>query len=155
MQLQVVYIKFDDASWELEGINEPGVYPIRPMSRPWYLDKKRQKSVLKAMRTQLPLTPAYAMTAHASQGKTLVAVLIDLNVDTRVDATFGVVAASRVRNRYWVLILRPFPLWLFNREAAEGPVCLMRQLRKETINWEDFRDARAPQGLCAQCESLV
>ena len=104
----VVYVKFPGATWKLNGIDEPGVYPIQPVRREWYLDKNRKPKVLKVIRRQLPLTPAFAMTAHASQGKTLRAVLLDLNVDKRVDTTFGTVAASRVCDREDVLILRPF-----------------------------------------------
>ena len=112
----VVYVKFDNSDhWTLEGVPEAGVHPMYPVKRPWYLGAKRQRKVLKITRTQLPLTPTYAMTAHASQGKTLAAVLLDLNVDKRVDGTFGTVAASRVRHREDVLILRPFPRWLFCR----------------------------------------
>jgi len=28
----VVYVKFDKAVWQLDGIDEPGVYPIRPVT---------------------------------------------------------------------------------------------------------------------------
>lgn len=73
---KVVYVKFDEATWQLDGIDEPGVYPIHPITKPWYLDKSRQPAVLLIRRTQIPLTPAYAMTAHSSQGKTLSAVLL-------------------------------------------------------------------------------
>ena len=101
----VVYLKFEGAKWQLEGVSEPGVYPIVARTADWWLDKGRKVKVLKVKRTQLPLTPAYAMTAHASQGKTLVAVLLDLNVDKKMDPTIGPVAATRVRSRHDVLIL--------------------------------------------------
>ena len=26
----VVYVKFDDATWQLDGVGEPGIYPIAP-----------------------------------------------------------------------------------------------------------------------------
>ena len=146
---RVVYVKFQDAAhWSLEGIEEPGVYPIHPVKRQWYLDANREKKVLKVTRTQLPLTPAYAMTAHASQGKTLSAVLLDLNVDKRVDGTFGTVAASRVRHREDVLILRPFPRWLFCRGAADGPTLLLQILRGEQVDWEGYKEARFPSAQC-------
>eukprot|EP00434_Breviolum_minutum_P042312 symbB.v1.2.037656.t1/scaffold5622.1/size25200/1 len=93
----VVYVKFEKVGWQLDGIDEPGVYPIRPVTEDWYLDARRTPSVLKIKRRQVPLSPAYAMTAHSSQGKTLAAVLLDLNVDKKVDTTFGTVAASRVQ----------------------------------------------------------
>ena len=154
----VVYVKFPGALWKLNGIDEPGVYPIQPARREWYLDKNRKPKVLKVIRRQLPLTPAFAMTAHASQGKTLRAVLLDLNVDKRVDATFGTVAASRVCDREDVLILRPFPLFLFHRGAAEGPHYLLATLRGERIDWDAYRDAKAPASAARQpspCTSLT
>ena len=150
----VVYVKFEDAEWQLEGIDEPGVYPICPVKRQWYLDAKRKQKVLSIARTQLPLTPAYAMTAHTSQGKTLPAVLLDLNVDKRVDITFGTVAASRVRSREDVLILRPFPAWLYQRGAPEGPCMLLQTLRGEEVDWQKYREARAPQAECTKCRQV-
>lgn len=152
---EVVYVKFDNSEhWTLDGVTEAGVYPIYPATEQWYLDPKRKRSVLKIRRTQLPLTPAYAITAHASQGKTLAAVLLDLTVDKRVDATFGTVAASRVRHREDVLILRPFPRWLFNRGESEGPSLLLQQLRGEEIDWAAYRDARYPMAACEKCRQL-
>ena len=100
---EVVYLKFADATWQLDGIEEPGIYPILPKTKTWFLDKGRKVSVLGIKRTQLPLAPGYAMTAHSSQGKTLPAVLLDLDVDKQVDPTFGTVAATRVRSREDVL----------------------------------------------------
>ncbi|CAJ1327813.1 unnamed protein product, partial [Effrenium voratum] len=100
-----VYVKFDGATWQLDGAPEPGLYPVYPVRKVWKLDAKRKKPVLKIARTQLPLAPAYAITAHGSQGKTLPAALVDFNVDKRTDVTFGTVAASRVRSREDILIL--------------------------------------------------
>ena len=152
-QPKVVYVKFDNSdNWALDGTPAPGIYPIYPVKREWYLDAKRKRSLLKITRKQLPLTPAYAMTAHASQGKTLRAVLLDLNVDKRVDATFGTVAASRVRSREDVLILRPFPLWLFNRGENEGPALLLQTLRGEEVDWQAHREARYPTAACTSCK---
>ena len=109
-----VYVKFDGATWQLDGAPEPGLYPVYPARKVWKLDAKRKKPVLKIARTQLPLAPAYAITAHGSQGKTLPAALVDFNVDKRTDVTFGTVAASRVRSREDVLILAP------DNRAGEG-----------------------------------
>ena len=149
----IVYVKFDNAQWTLQGVDEPGVYPIRPMTKYWFLDagKKNQRQVLKVQRCQLPLSPAYAMTAHSSQGKTLAAVLLDLNVESRVDTTFGTVAATRVRSREDVLILRPFPLWLYQRGQADGPSLLLQTLRGEEVDWQAYQDSRAPSATCKHC----
>ena len=151
----VVYIKFNAANWQLEGIDEPGVYPVVPQCKAWYLDKSRKFSLLKVSRTQLPLAPAYAMTAHSSQGKTLTAVLLDLHVDKRVDPTIGTVAATRVRSQEDVLILRPFPLWLYQRTPSDGPQLLLRQLRGESIDWTAYREARKPSAECLGCKQFL
>ncbi|CAE7505433.1 anks1b, partial [Symbiodinium pilosum] len=123
------YLKFENADWQLDGSAEPGLYPIEAIQRTWHLDKGRPKTVLGVQRWQLPLVPAFAITAHSSQGKTLKAVLLDLNVSKWMHTAFGTVVASRVRSREDVLILRPFPLWLFQRGVSEGPGLLLRKLR--------------------------
>ena len=149
-----VYVKFEGAKWQLDGVDEPGVYPISPVAKTWFLDKKRKAPVLKVYRTQVPLTPAYAMTAHSSQGKTLPAVLLDLNVEKKVDTTFGAVAASRVRSRDDALILRPFPLWLFQPGTGEGPKLLLQVLRGKDIDWAAFREGRMPFATCKTCKQV-
>jgi hypothetical protein len=146
-QPSVVFVKFENADWQLEGTQEPGIYPVWPVKRAWYLDASRDKPVLKVTRKQVPLAPAFALTAHGSQGKTLRAAMADLNVDKRTDITFGTVATSRVQSREDFLILRPFPLWLYQRGAPEGPALMLQILRGEEVDWELYREARAMQGL--------
>ncbi|CAJ1402349.1 unnamed protein product [Effrenium voratum] len=138
--------------WELDGAPEPGLYPVYPVRKVWKLDAKRKKPVLKIARTQLPLAPAYATTAHGSQGKTLPAALVDFNVDKRTDVTFGTVAASRVRSREDILISRGFERWLYTRGALEGPALLLKQLRGEEVDWDAFREAKAPFAACEKCK---
>ena len=150
----IVYVKFEDADWQLDGTPEPGIYPVWPVKRAWFLDAGREKPVLKVTRLQVPLTPAFALTAHASQGKTLPAAMADLNVDRRTDVTFGTVATSRVRGREDFLILRPFPQWLYQRGAPEGPKLLLDTLRGENVDWELYREARAPMTPCKTCGEL-
>ena len=114
---EVVFVQFLDADWQLSGTNRPGIYPIQPVRRVWYIDAGKPKPVLKVTRQQLPLCPAFCITAHTSQGKTLTAAILDMCVDKKIDVTFGTVTASRVRSRHDVLIFRPFPLWLYQRGA--------------------------------------
>ncbi len=66
--------------WTVPGIDRPGVYPIVPVTRNWFLDQNRPIPKLKVSRKQLPLAPAYAMTAHGSQGQALPAAIIDLKI---------------------------------------------------------------------------
>ena len=150
----VVYVKFEGKEWQLEGTAEPGLYPVVPKGADWYLDRNKadkHKQVLRVRRTQLPLTPAYGMTAHFSQGKTLRAALVDLCVDKRVNQSYGVVTTTRVRSREDVLILRPFPLWLYQRGRHVGSELLLQQLRGETIDWAAYRDERRPCAVCQRC----
>ena len=152
----IVYVKFEGPEWQLEGLAEPGVYPIVPMTRSWYLDKGRKAKTLRASRTQLPLTPAYSMTAHSSQGKTLRAVLLDLHVDKRVDPTIGTVATTRVRSREDVLIMRPFPKFLFQRGlVSEGPDLLLQKLAGQDIDWAAVREAHRPCAPCRECQQIT
>ena len=56
---------------QLDGSTDPGLYPIEAMHRTWNLDKGRPKTMLGVQQWQLPLVPAFAITALSSQGKTL------------------------------------------------------------------------------------
>ena len=65
----VVYVQFRKADgtpedWQVDGIEEPGVYPITATKKDWFLDKGRQYPCLSVCRQQLPLAPAFAVTAH-------------------------------------------------------------------------------------------
>ena len=106
--------------------------------------------------SQLPLTPAYAMTVHSSQGKTLPAVLVDLQLDKKVDPTLATVALTRVRNREDVLIMRPFASWLYQRgPTSDGPDLLLRKLRGEEIDWAAVRKAKRPCATCQGCQRVL
>ena len=74
----VVFVKFQNATWVLDGLSELGLYPIVPRTGKWYLDSGRNYPMLKISRRQLPLAPAFAMTAHACQCTTLPAAIVDM-----------------------------------------------------------------------------
>ncbi|KAF9005689.1 hypothetical protein BDQ17DRAFT_1353580 [Cyathus striatus] len=57
-------------------------------------------------RTQIPLLPAFAMTAHKAQGKTLEKVIVDLQSCRGTEAPY--VMVSRVKSLAGLAILRPF-----------------------------------------------
>ena len=137
---QVVFVKFKGAKWKLPGMKEAGVYPIRPVKRTWALDKNRAVPRLKIIRRQLPLAPAFAMTAHASQGQTLEAAIVDLMIGKETSPQTSYVALSRVRKREDILIFRPFPREIFTRQAALGPELLLQHLRGEAIDWAELQE---------------
>ena len=67
---KVVFVDFQTDKWQLKGL-PVGVYPIFQTQRTWFIDSYRKKPVLGVKRTQIPLAPAFASTAHAAQGQTL------------------------------------------------------------------------------------
>ena len=135
----------------MPGAPEPGVYPIRPWNRTWYIDKNRKKPVLSVARYQLPLAPAFAITAHASQGQTLEAAIVDLHQGVGVSTIASYVAMTRVRKRSDLLIYRPFDKELFRKGALQGPTLLLRVMRGEAIDWEEITEALLPKKRCVGC----
>ena len=49
-QPEVVYVQFPDVKWQLPGTPEPGIYPLRPVTEGWFLDRGRENPVLKVKR---------------------------------------------------------------------------------------------------------
>ena len=123
------FVKFDDASWTLPPLTEPGLYPIQKTSGEWFLDKNRAHPVLKVRRHQLPLAPGFAMTAHASQGQTLATAIVDLQTPGTANTLTSYVALSRVRDRSSILIFRPFSVSICRGGPPEGPTTLLQKLR--------------------------
>ncbi len=58
-------------------------------------------------RTQIPVCPAFAMTAHKSQGRTLTRAIVDFESCTGTEAPY--VMASRVKSLEGLLVVRWFP----------------------------------------------
>ena len=93
-------------------MKEPGLYPIIPKTTKAvvFLDKGRPNPVLKITREFFLLTPAFGMTAHASQGQTFGAgAVVDLRIGGSSSAMSSYVALTRVKAREDLFILRPFP----------------------------------------------
>ena len=52
---EVVYVKFENCDWQIDGSPGPGIYPITKVKRNWYVDRNRQYPQLAVQRQQLPL----------------------------------------------------------------------------------------------------
>ena len=148
-------VKIEGAKWQLDGVDEPGVYPIGPVAKTWFL-----------------VTRSGSLPSWKSIGRRCLSHLLMLwqriqvrgrlcrpcswtwTLEKNVDITFGAVAASRVRSREDALILRPFPLWLFQRGTGEGPKLLLQTLRGEDIDWGAFREGRMPFATCQTCQQV-
>ena len=83
-------------------------FPILPDTITVRYQGSKSKQSLSFKRTQLPLIPAFAMTAHKSQGQTLDKAIVDLANCHGTEAPY--VMVSRVRRLNDLLILRPFPM---------------------------------------------
>lgn len=66
--------------------------------------KKKEKCTIR--RTQVPIEPAFAITAHKSQGQTFSQVIVDLESCMGTEAPY--VMLSRAKSLDGVIILRPF-----------------------------------------------
>ena len=122
--------RWENCKWVV-GDLEPGIYPIKPWARRWFLNAKRKFPILPIHRTQLPLAPAFAITAHGAQGQTLRAAIVDLQIGTGVSIIASYVAITRVRRREDILIFREFDRQLFTGGAPVGASLLIRVLHKD------------------------
>jgi hypothetical protein len=128
---KVMYVRFDDASWQVDGMAEAGTYPTTPIKKYWHVDT--QGKTLKVGRTQQPVAPDYARTAYNSQGMTLAAAIVDLCFDENMDPATAYVALSRVKTAEDILIMQSFSIEPFRQGAQLGPRLLMKKLRGEDV----------------------
>lgn len=92
---------------QMSGLG-PHEYPILADTVSVTFRGTNSKQTLSFRRTQVPLIPAFAMTAHKSQGQTLNKAVVDLASCHGTEAPY--VMISRVRRLEDLLILRPFPI---------------------------------------------
>ena len=146
-----VFVKFPKAKWKLPGLKECGVYPIVPQRAQWHIDRREKNSVLRVTRWQLPLLPAFALTAHAAQGRTLDAAIVDLRVTKQMSKIASYVALSRVRRADDILIFRPFDVDMFSSGCPDGPVALIKWLQLRKLDVEQCGDRFIRKEYCALC----
>ena len=99
---------------EVPGSNEEAMPHLKPCEVPVLSDSidvtfQSSRNVhgnVTIKRTQVPVVPAFAMTAHRSQGQTLTKVIVDLQSCRGSESPY--VMLSRVTSLEGLLILRPF-----------------------------------------------
>ena len=148
---KVVFVQFFEedeygqvkpASWRIDGTEENGVYPITPVKKDGFLDSRRKFNKLKIKRRQLPLAPAFALTAHAAQGQTFSGgAIVDLCIGAGANPLTSYVALTRVKKLEDLLIYRPFDADRFQRGDSMGRQLLLRVLRGEEISWAEIEYA--------------
>ena len=103
--VDVVWIRAKDAQWTLPGC-PPGVYPIRPVTGTWYVDKNSCSPQLQTHRKQIPLLPGFACTANAAQGGNWSAAITDINIAGGMSPQAAYVSLSRVKEKKSILWYR-------------------------------------------------
>ena len=141
---------WQNCKWTIGGL-PPGIYPIFPATRRWFLDQKRKFPVLLIHRHQLPLAPHFAITAHAAQGQTLIAAIVDLRIGRGVSNLASYIAMTRIRTRRDVIIFRDFDWKLFTKGSDIGPATLLKVLRGEKIDWDALDKEFTPHRTCIVC----
>ena len=107
--------------------------------------------MLKVTRRQLPLAPAFAITAHAAQGQTLKKAIVDLQIGRGTSPIAAYVALTRVASLQDLLIYRDFPLDLYTQGPPEGPELLLKTLRGEYVDWAAVEEKHTPSHSCTGC----
>ena len=69
-----LYVQIPGATWKYSNALPPGVYPLKPVFRPWHLDKAGKNRI---RRFGFQLVPDFSGTAHSYVGYTLKAALAD------------------------------------------------------------------------------
>ena len=158
---KVVFVQFFEedengnvkpASWRIDGTEANGVYPITPVKKDWFLDSRRKFNKLKIKRRQLPLAPAFALTAHAAQGQTFSGgAIVDLCIGVGANPLTSYVALTRVKKLEDLLIYRPFDADRFQRGDSMSRQLLLRVLRGEEIDWAEIEAQYMPRKVCGGC----
>ena len=142
------------------GLVSPALTLYPKLRRAWHLDQNHMRPVVEVKRQQIPLDPAYPITAHAAQGQTLPTTIIDLELGNGVGPMASYVAMTRVRRREHMLIYRDIKRGPYAKGPPEGPTCILRFLRRETIDWKENIENTHPAApaswrLCWSCRSRV
>jgi hypothetical protein len=121
---------------------QPNIVPIFPEQKSIKIDLKsfmtplqkrllNNKTSITIRRTQLPIVPAYAMTTHKCQGKTLPCGVIDLVPPpySKPDLADVYVPISRFTSRNTMIILRPFPRSVLNHKPHPDMIHELKRLQ--------------------------
>jgi hypothetical protein len=125
----------------LNGL-ESTIVPIMPEIKQIKVDLKsylsasqkrllQNKTTITITRSQLPIIPAYAMTTHKSQGKTLTHGIIDLVPPpyAKPDLAQVYVPITRFTSLDKLAILRPFPRTVLNHKPHPDIVAELKRLQ--------------------------
>ena len=97
---------------------------------------KQNKTTITITRCQLPLIPAYALTTHKCQGKTLQSAVIDIVPPpyAKPDLAQTYVPVSRFTSLEAMAILRPFPRSILNQKPHPDMKAELQRLQSIDSN---------------------
>ena len=75
------------------------------------------------------------MTAHAAQGQTVRATIVDLQIGRGANAIASNVALTSAPSRVDLLIYRPCDRRLYTQDGLGGPELLLKTLQEEIVDW--------------------
>ena len=147
-----------EAKWRV-GDLPTGVYPLKPRSRTWKVNKH---TGIEARRTGFWMLPDFGSTAHMIQGATLDAAFADLQTAWSKVSMMSQIAAyiclSRVRMLERICVLQPFSPFLFRGGSPAGPERLIRKLAEgiesdqALAEWNDERWAEPAESSTDQAK---
>ena len=121
-----LYIQIPGATWKYSKTLPPGVYPLKPVFRPWHLDKAGNNRI---RRFGFQLVPDFSGTAHSYVGYTLKAALADClswdTAPTRDHMLRSYCTMSRTCTADTLLVMQPFAPMLFRQGELPGPHLMM------------------------------
>ena len=127
-----IYVYFPGAKWKIADDLPEGVYPLKPASRTWLVNKSTK---VKVRRTGFFIVPDFSSTAHMIQGQNLDALFANIMEDNFIEASsdelqvISYVMLSRAKFVENVWVLSAFPRQIFTRGPPAGPHILMKKLR--------------------------
>ncbi len=99
-------------------------------------DGKKIPQVIQVTRTQLPIVPAFAITAYKAQGLTMNKIVVDLQVPVGTLQVASIyVPLSRVKRAEDIVILRPFDMKVLQvrpTSAQDAELKRLDELDRET-----------------------
>ena len=149
-QPDLVYLKFEGATWTVHKDLGRGIYPLKATGKIWTVN---EKTSIKARRKGFQIVPDFGQTAHSMQGASLEAVIVDClqadHVCKMTDMLTSYIGLSRVKSKEALLISEPFSPVLFCQGKAIGPETVMKVLhRKITIEDAEQEHRCSPLSPC-------
>ena len=142
-------VHLDDTEGEVLPYLGPHEVPILSDNADLVFTHPYSKASMTIQRTQVPILPAYSMTAHKAQGQTFSKVIVDLQGCRGSEAPY--VMLSRATSLDGILILRPFSKSKITCNRSED-LRFEMDIRQPALNLQTIIDTEpnCPSAMTAQ-----